>query len=348
MTITNIFDYSLFNNTTWDYLIALLWLIIFLIIFKIIQSIILRKLKQWAEKTPTDIDDTVLNIITSIRPGFYVFLAFYLAVRNLDFPEPGSQIINWILIIWAVILAIKAAQTLIDYIVNKKIKTEDPSAEQALGILTKIAKASLWVLGALFVLSNMGVNVTSAMAGLGIGGIAVALALQNILSDLFSSFAIFFDKPFVAGDFIIIGDKLGTVEKIGIKTTRLRSLQGEEIVISNQELTNAQIQNFKKMAERRIVFHFGVTYDTPTKKLRQIPELVEEIINSIDGVRFDRSHFFKFEESSLDFETVYYTASADYNDYMNAQQEINLRLKDSLEKIKVDMAFPTQTIHLVK
>ncbi|MCK5590629.1 MAG: mechanosensitive ion channel family protein, partial [Candidatus Pacebacteria bacterium] len=173
-------------------------------------------------------------------------------------------------------------------------------------------------------------------------------AFQNILEDLFSSFAILFDKPFKVGDFIVVGEHKGVVQKMGIKTTRLKSTGGEEIVISNKELTSARLQNFKKMKERRIGFNFGVTYETPTGKLKAIPGTVKDIIDSIEKARFDRSHFTQFDDSALTFETVYYVTTSDYVVYRDIQQEINLRIKELFEKDGIDMAYPTQTIYLNK
>ncbi|MEX0918902.1 MAG: mechanosensitive ion channel family protein [Candidatus Paceibacterota bacterium] len=337
-----------FGNSVQAYLIALGLLIAFLIVFKIIQTIILRRLADLAEKTTTDIDNTLIDIVRRIRPGFYSFLALFLAVKSLILPALLIMIINWILIIWVTYQAIIALQILIDYAFRKKMSEESGNTEQALRTLSIISKGVLWVVGILFILSNMGVNVTSAMAGLGIGGIAIALALQNILGDLFSSFAIYFDKPFEIGDFIVVGDKVGTVEKIGIKTTRLRALQGEEIVMANKELTSAQIQNFKKMAERRVVFHFGVTYGTETAKLKKIPAMIKEIFGQLSQARLDRAHFSRFDDSALTYEVVYYTNSADYDLYMDTQQEINLSLKDAFDEASISLAFPTRTIHLIK
>jgi len=214
--------------------------------------------------------------------------------------------------------------------------------------LNIIIKIILWIIGLLLILSNLGINITSLVAGLGIGGIAIALALQNILSDLFSSFAIYFDKPFKVGDFIIIGKDMGTVEQIGIKTTRLRALQGEQIVISNQELTSARIQNFKKLSERRVAFELGVVYGTPDDKMKKIPELIEKIIKETKDTRFDRSHFKSFGDFALIFETVYYITSGEYLDYMNAQQEIGLKIKEKFSTEEIEFAYPTQTLFLNK
>ena len=214
--------------------------------------------------------------------------------------------------------------------------------------MAKIIKGVIWGFGILLVLSNLGINISSLLAGLGIGGIAVALALQNILGDLFSAFAIYLDKPFEVGDFIVVGESKGTVEKIGIKTSRLRALQGEELIISNKELTNARIQNFKKMKERRITFRLGVTYETPLEKLKKIPEIIKQIITSFEDTRFERAHFVQFGDFALIFEVVYYMTTPAYIDYLNTQEKINFKIKEIFEKENIEMAYPTQTIFLKK
>lgn len=337
------------GNERKDYFIAVFAFAVFIFVFKLFQSFILKRLKKLAKKTKTDIDDAFIKIIRSLRPPFYSFLAFYLAIKFLTIADLLQKVVNVVLIIWIVYQAIIAIQILIDYLVKKGTRKEkDKGTQAAIGLIGKIAKGILWVIGVLLVLSNLGVNVTSLVAGLGIGGVAVALALQNILTDLFSSFAIYFDKPFVVGDFIVTGSHKGTVEKIGIKTTRIRSPQGEEIVISNQELTSARVQNFKKMKERRTVFSFGVTYDTPSKKLQQIPDMVEKIVKSEKLTRFDRTHFIEFGDSALLFETAYYIKSPDYKTFRDIHQQVLFNIKDVFEKQGIVMAYPTQTIYLEK
>lgn len=336
------------NNSIREYLLSLGLLFVFLIVFKLIQSFVLNKLLALSKKTKTDLDDTLIKIIKDIKPGFYFFLALFLSVKNIRTSELVTSIVHWILVVWVTYIAIVALQKLIDYAFSKKIKKESGNTSEALKTLNTIAQSVLWIFGALFILSNMGISITSVVAGLGIGGIAIALALQNILADLFSSFAIYFDKPFEVGDFIIVGDKLGIVEKIGIKTTRIRALQGEEVVISNQELTSIQIQNFKKLKERRIAFGFGVTYDTPNKKLEEIKKIMNTIFGELPDVRLDRCHFYKFDESALAFEVVYYVNSPEYNVYMDIQEQVNLKLKEALETEGVQMAFPTRTVHIVQ
>jgi len=322
-------------------------LFLLIISLKIVRSIVIGRFRSLVKKTKTDLDDTFLEIFESIKPRFYSFIAFYIAISFLNLPDIVKNGLDFILVIWVVCQTIISFQILIDYAVLKTLKKEENRGTQdAISTISKIAKIFLWSAGILFILSNFGVNITSLIAGLGIGGIAIALALQNILSDLFSSFAIYFDKPFVVGDFIIVGDKMGVVEKIGIKTTRIRALQGEEIVLSNKELTSAQLQNFKKMRERRVVFSFGVVYDTPLAKLKKIPGIIRKIVKAIEMTRFDRAHFYNFGDFSLNFEVVYYVKDSDYNKYMDIHQEINFNIKEAFEKENISMAFPTQTVQL--
>lgn len=337
------------GNTLEEYATALVVFVVFTVVFKVMQWIILSHLARLAEKTETDIDDTLIRIVKSLKPQFYYFIAFFFASKFLTFTDLVTSIVNGILIAWIVYQVVIALQILIDWVVDKQFKRETAKEGQGmLRMLGNIAKWSLWVVGGLLVLSNLGVNITSLVAGLGIGGIAIALALQNVLSDLFSSFSIYFDKPFQVGDYIVIGEISGTVEKIGIKTTRIRALQGEEVVISNQELTSARVQNFKKLKERRITFSFGVTYETSNTKLKKIPEIVQEIIEAEKNIRFNRIFFTQFGDSALIFDVVYYVTSNEYSVYLKAQQNMNFKIKEAFGKEGIDMAYPTQTVYLAK
>ncbi|MCK5027308.1 MAG: mechanosensitive ion channel, partial [Candidatus Pacebacteria bacterium] len=228
-------QYQIFGNTVGGFIMAIGAFIVFLFVFNIFQSIVLRRLGILAEKTKTDIDDTLIKVVKSLRPPFYSFIAFYFAVQFLTLGSTLCKVLDAFLVIWVVYQVIIAVQILIEYIFVKALKDEeDKSAKGAFGVIKNVIRALLWMVGILLILSNMGVNITSLIAGLGIGGIAIAFAFQNILEDLFSSFAILFDKPFKVGDFVIVGEHKGVVQKIGIKTTRLKSLSGEEIVISNK------------------------------------------------------------------------------------------------------------------
>lgn len=348
--ITNInFSTEYFGNSLFEYTKAFGIFIILLIVFKIIQYVILKKLGNLAKKTKTDIDDTLIKIIKSLRPSFYWFLAFFFATKFLTLNAFVIKTINIVLIVWIVYQIIKGSQILIDYILHKKFEKEDGTGSKtAVNYINIIAKVVLWSVGLLLIFSNLGIDITSLIAGLGIGGIAVAFALQNILSDLFSSFAIYFDKPFMVGDFVTTGNNSGVVEKIGIKTTRIRALQGEEIVISNNELTSARIQNFKKLEKRRIVSSFGILYETPIDKIKSIKNIVENIFKTIENAEFSRVHFKEFGDFSLNFEIVYFVMTNDYNIYMDIQEKFNLALMEAFEKDGIKFAFPTQTIYLAK
>jgi small-conductance mechanosensitive channel len=248
------------------------------------------------------------------------------------------------------ILGIRLLVSLLNYALEVYwVKKEIDAARQRnlKGIMTVI-KVLVWGLGIALLLDNLGYRISAVIAGLGIGGIAVALAAQTILGDLFSYFSIFFDRPFETGDFIIVDDYLGSVEHIGIKTTRLRSLSGEQIIFSNTDLTSSRLRNYKRMDTRRVLFTIGVTYQTPLSQLKEIPELLAEIIRGREDSIFDRAHFFSYGDFSLIFEVVYYVKSKDYGVYMDIQQEINFAIMDEFEKRGIEFAYPTQTLYVEK
>ncbi|MEO8005938.1 MAG: mechanosensitive ion channel family protein [Betaproteobacteria bacterium] len=222
----------------------------------------------------------------------------------------------------------------------------DRAALGSLGIVGFIARAIIWTLVVLLALDNLGINITALVAGLGIGGVAVALALQNVLGDLFASLSIALDKPFFVGDFVVFDDFMGSVDNIGIRSTRLRSLSGEQIIASNADLLKSRLRNYGRMSERRVVFSFGVVYETTADQLEKIPSLIRDIINTQQNVRFDRSHFARHGEASLDFETVYYVLSADYNRYMDTHQAIILKIHREFERRDIQFAYPTQRLLL--
>src|SRR3989339_518461 len=252
------------GNTLLDYSYALGIFLVLFFAFRIFQFFILRRLEKLAKKTKTDIDDTLIGIIKSLKPSFYYFLAFYLATYSIVVSDLFKKISEGILLFLIVYQVILVVQIFIDYVLEKSLKNKDGDSDSrtAINSISKIAKFILWVLGLLLILSNLGVNITSLVAGLGVGGIAIAFALQNVLEDLFSSFTIYFDKPFKVGDFIVIGADSGTVKHIGIKSTRIETLQGQELIVSNRELTNTRVNNYKRMEKRRIVNTIGVEYGT--------------------------------------------------------------------------------------
>ncbi len=336
-----------FGNSVLDYIFFLLFLFFLFLIIKLLEKILLSKLKE--SKTGQGLKGVLIKFVLSIRSQFYLFVAFYLSLLTLNISEQIINFLTGILFFWIVFRVMIGVQMLVDYLLNKKILSDaGPEAEVVGKNLATVVKVVLWIFAILLALSNFGVEVTSLIAGLGIGGIAIAFAFQNILEDLFSSFTIYFDKPFTVGEFIEIEGERGIVEKIGIKSTRIRSPRGEEVIISNKELTNEKIHNLKKLERRRVIFQFGVLYGTTNEKMEKIPKIMKEIIDSQDLTEFDRTHFNNFGDSALEFEAAYFVNSADFADYRNAHQEVLLGVKIEFEKEGIEMAFPTRTVHLSK
>lgn len=335
-----------FGNSVFDYAVMIVLFFALLVILESVQAAVLDHLRRFAQKTKTEIDDVLVKVIGSLRPPFYAFLAAYLASRTLSMSGFVEQIFTAVLVIWITYQIIIAIEILIDYVTEKRERENGAENAAPMHLVGIMAKTLIFVFAILTALSNLGVNVTSLVAGLGIGGVAVALAAQNILGDLFSSFAIYFDKPFVVGDAIKMGEITGTVEKIGMKTTRLRATGGEEIVIPNREIASARIQNFEKMKERHVVFTFTVPNETDNDALEKIPAWLKEIVENEPNTRFDRAHFKEFGGYSLEFETVYFVTSPDMLVHMNARQNINLSIREKFKKEQVSMAYPTQTVHV--
>ncbi|MFH1198068.1 MAG: mechanosensitive ion channel family protein [bacterium] len=290
----------------------------------------------------------VIIIKRFIIPLIYIW-PIYTAINTLNFHPKVYRIIEIVYIMLAIFLFVKVANAAVNFLMTmyiEKTRTEDQAKK--IRPLLSFINFFIWIVGALLLLSNLGFDISAVIAGLGIGGIAIALAAQAMLGDLFSYFVIFFDQPFELGDFIVFDDKKGTIEKIGIKSTQIRSLTGEIIVISNSSLTNSRIHNFRKLEKRRVVFTIGVTYQTTYEKLQSIPAMIKNIIESFTKTKFDRSHFMNYNNSSLDFETVYFIETADYIEYMNIHQGILLAIYKSFEENKIEFAYPTQTIYLNK
>lgn len=247
---------------------------------------------------------------------------------------------------------IKGLQSLVDYGIERFSRVREKEGKgtsaSAIKLIGRLIKLVLWIVGSIIVLQNLGYNVSALAAGLGIGGLAVAFALQNVLGDVFASFSIYFDRPFEIGDFIVVGSDMGVVQHIGLKSTRLQTLQGQELVISNKELTETRVHNYRRMNRRRVVFNFGVEYDTADEKLAKIPAMVKEIIDHQELAETDRVHFKEFGSYALEFEAVYYVNDPDYNRFMDIQQNINLALKKKFSQEKIVFAFPRQDISLLK
>ncbi|MCR5865026.1 mechanosensitive ion channel family protein [Aquincola sp. J276] len=303
-----------------------------------------------AQHTATRIDDFLVNVLAGTNRWLILVASVLIGVGVLDLPDRWHSRVEHL---WFLALAVqmglwmnRAVQAgLAAYHQRHTAGSANPQQVSAAGTLMAWGASTLvWAVVLLSILANLGVNITAFVASLGVGGIAIALAVQNILGDLFASVSIAVDKPFEVGDFIVIGSTAGTVERIGLKTTRIRSLQGEQIVMSNTELLKQTINNYKRLQTRRIVFTFGITYDATPEQAEQVPGIVQRIVQASDRLKFDRAHFKGFGESSLDYEVVYIVQDPGFNVYMDEQQRINLALMRELAGIGVQFAFPTRTL----
>lgn len=343
----NFLDKIFFGNSVIIWLIALVIMFVVFLILILIRKMTIHHLSKLAAQTVTQIDDMVVAVISKTKKSFLLIAAAYVSSNFLVITPKIAQIWNKIFFIAVAVQIGFWLSEGIGFMISLNVKkrmTDNIASAATISILGFISKFLLWSIILLLVLDNFGVNITSLVTGLGIGGVAVALAMQNILGDLFASLSIVIDKPFVAGDFIIIDQFMGTVENIGLKTTRLRSLSGEQLIFSNTDLLKSRIRNYERMTERRVAFGFGVTYQTPPDKLMIINDMVREAIQKQPQVRFDRVHFKEYGDSALNYEAVYHVLHADYNSYMDIQQAINLELFQKFGQEKIEFAYPTRTI----
>lgn len=342
-------QYALWGNSVRDYLIAAGTFAVVLAAFMVVRRVVLNRLGRLAGLTDTKLDDLAVELLEMIRSPERYLLAFYAASRPLTLAPWLDKAFHAAVVLSLTYRAVTMVQRVVRYLVDEVVFTEgdgDPAYRQTSRAVLVLVNFFIWAGALVFVLDNLGFDVTSMLAGLGIGGVAIALAAQAVLGDLFAAVALFLDRPFVVGDFIVTGDTVGTIEEIGVKTTRVRALSGELLVLPNSTLASARIQNFKQMSARRVVFKFGVVYQTSAEKLRRAPGIVKGIIEASAKARFDRVHFMNYGDSSLDFEAVYYVLSPDYNVYMDTHQAILLAVFEAFEKEGLSFAYPTRTLHI--
>ncbi len=319
-----------------------------LVMYWILRSLIRfisPRIAHYSEHRHTRASSIVVEILRSTSQTLLLIFSLLIALKLVDLPPGWSNTIShgWFLafIVQLALWIDCGIRLWLQSLLRDPLHVRNPVTTVILGILLRML---VWVMMVLAILSNMGINITALVASLGVGGIAIALAIQTVLSDVFASLAIGLDRPFEHGDFIVFGDIAGSIEHIGLKTTRLRSLSGEQVVCSNTILLQQTIHNYKRMQQRRIVFKFGISYATPSEQVREISGLVKTIIQGIEMTRFDRAHFLAFDDSKLTFEVVYYVLDADYNKYMDIQQEINLQLMAGLEERHIRFAFPIRQV----
>jgi small-conductance mechanosensitive channel len=313
----------------------------------IARTVIARRLRRLAARTATEVDDVAVDLLERSRYYFIVAVAIAAGSVVLDLPPAVSNAIRIVTIIAITVQTAVWGNGVITFWLKSYAARRaaiDGSSVTTIAAFGVLARAVLWAVVVLVAIDNLGYDITALVTGLGITGVAVALAVQNILGDLFGALSIVVDKPFVIGDNIAVDSIVGTVEHIGLKTTRLKSVSGEQVIFSNSDLLKSRIRNFKRQEERRVVLVVGVAYDTPLPTVARIPAMLREIVEAQHQVRFDRAHFFRYGESSLDFETVYYVTTADYMTHMNIQQAILLEILTRLEALGVSVPYPTRTL----
>lgn len=341
---------EILDNSLVDWALALGVAVLAILVLLGVRRVVRSRVTKFAGQTETAWDDALVDMLSHSSRFAFLVVALFLGSLSLNLSPGVRSMLGSVLAITLIIQAGLWLHALLLFWLQhdrEQRRADDPSSIAAINALGFVGRLVLWSVTLLLVLDNLGVDVTALVAGLGVGGIAVALAVQNILGDLFASLSIALDKPFAIGDFLIIDEHLGSVEHIGLKTTRLRSLSGEQLVFSNTDLLGSRIRNYGRMYERRVMFKLCVTYQTPREKLERIPGIVREAVESQQSVRFDRSHFQSYADFSLVFETVYYVLGPDYNLYMDIQQAINLSIHARFEEEAIQFAYPTQTLHLV-
>ena len=346
-----ILDRVLLGNTVRAWLIAAGITLGITIVLRTLVSVVIRRLRQLASRTATDVDDIAVEVLSRTRLLFLLFLGVWAGSRMLVLGEGGAWAVRVFGVLAMVVQVAAWGNVAIASLIRRQISRTieaDPATATTMNALGYVLRVALWTVLLLAALANLGIEIGPLLAGLGVGGIAVALAVQNILGDLFASLSIVLDKPFVIGDMIVVGNMAGTVEHIGLKTTRVRSLSGEQLIFANSDLLSSRIQNFRRMQERRVLFTIGVTYQTSRELLTRIPAMLRESIEQQARVRFERAHFTEFGDSALVFEVVFFVLAPDYMSWMELQQAINLEIVRRFEEHGIEFAYPTRTLFLEK
>lgn len=349
MDTTNFLDWSYLGNSLRAWLLFLAVAIGVTALLTGAREMLSRRFLRLGQRSENEAPRLIGLLLRRTRPAALLAVGLALALLTIV-PPPGLQrVSDWYVLVALVVQAALWANTVIGFWVKRTTErqlTEDAATATTIAAGGIALRVGVWIMAVLLTLHNLGFNVTALLTGLGIGGLAIALAVQSVLGDLLAALSIVLDKPFVVGDFLVVDEHRGTVEYIGLKTTRLRSLSGEQIIVSNSDLLKSRIRNFKRMFERRIVFSVGVTYQTPHEKLERMPAMIREIIEAQQNVRFDRAHFQKYGDSSLDFEMVYFVTLPDYNIFMDVQQAINLEIYRRFVAEGIEFAYPTRTVHM--
>jgi small-conductance mechanosensitive channel len=338
----DILNTEIYGNKVQDWLVAILVVVCVTILLYVITRFSLRRIERIADEPGLSLYDLSEVLLKRTNLLFILIVSIYISKFILHLGDTETYVLNVVALGAFFLQAGLWLDATIVFYANRYLRQEsdlDPGTLLTIKAMGLLARLAMWSVTLLLILSNAGVNIGALIAGMGVVGVAVALSLQTVLKDLFASFSIMLDQPFLAGHSVEVGDYQGTVEKIGLKTTRIRSVSGEQIVFSNQDLVESRLRNYKRMETRRIPFSFMVTYQTPLGKLAAIPDMAQEIIEAQDQVRFDRAHFKEYHDFGLVFEVVYYVLTADYEVYMDIQQAVNLALFKRFHDEGIEFAY---------
>ncbi len=340
-------DHVLLHNPLQDWLIAIGIVLGIMLFATLLKRQVIKRMSKLARSSDRQIFGAMVKMAQASKLWLVAIVALQLGGNYLDLPHKADLTLQRLMTM-AVFLQFGIwISALLDFWIARS-RNQLPDAgvteSRSLDPFSFLGRLVLWTLVLLLVLDNMGVNITALATSLGVGGIAVALAVQNILGDLFASLSIVIDKPFVIGDSIAIDGLSGTVEHVGLKTTRIRSSTGEQLVVANSDMLKARLRNYKRMHERCITFSFTVPFSTAADQLEKIPQLVREAIEGREAVRFDRAHFKDLGGNAYLFEVVYWVRQPDYRTYMDAQQAINLALVRAFAEEGVQLSYPSQTL----
>jgi small-conductance mechanosensitive channel len=354
MTFLEIWKAPFLGNTVEAWTLALVTFLVTFTVLPIARGFIASRRKRWIESGGGQLPDAFElagRLVVRTSRLFLSAVAIYLASRYLTFPANVERMLTIVIVALFWMQAGLWSMAAVRFTIERRRKRSealDAVLTSSIDIILFVAGLVVWTMVLLLALDNLGVEIKPLLAGLGIGGIAIALAVQTVLGDLLASLSIALDKPFTIGDFLSVDDFQGSVEHIGVKSTRLRSISGEQIVISNTDILKARVRNFGRMRERRAVFQVGVHYETPTDALAAIPAAIRSIVEAEPEVRFDRCHFLTFGDTALQFETVYIVKRADFNSYADIQQRINLAILGKLRSMSVQFAAPSRNVFYIE
>lgn len=338
--------FVLFGNTIFDITLALVVIASFSFVGFIINIFLISILERISERSNNTFDDALIIAVRAFDMIFYAFVGLFFVINfTLVIPENFKYFVFVFVVAVFLFYLLKASFRVVDYVLQTYKKTLNLKQKElatilpALGLLIKI---TIFLFVVIFYLSNLGIDVTTLIAGLGIGGIALAFAFQKILSDIFSTFVIFFDRPFAVGDAISVNNVNGVVEKVGIKTTHIRAFTGENVVIPNEDIVNTVVSNITDRPSRKVVLTLPLSYDTSKKLLECVPKLTEEIVSKYDKAKFSYSYIRDFGEYALMFELVYYIKDATYDEHVFVRHSIYIDFLETLHKKKIELGYPIE------